>query len=69
VRLLALRRTKSIISDQLPKKTDVVVFCQLKPLQRRAYERTLQSPNLKVTCHDVRSRAIIWQLDAELQRP
>eukprot|EP00775_Hariotina_reticulata_P007621 gene7621-7823_t len=47
VRRLALRRTKAIISDQLPKKTDVVVFCQLKDLQRRAYERTLQSPDLK----------------------
>jgi hypothetical protein len=33
-----LRRTKdSTIKDQLPKKTDNIVFCQLAPLQMRAY--------------------------------
>jgi hypothetical protein len=30
-----LRRTKAIIQDQLPKKRDIIVFCQLKPLQYR----------------------------------
>jgi hypothetical protein len=30
-----LRRTKAIIQDQLPKKRDNIVFCQLKPLQYR----------------------------------
>ena len=28
-----LRRTKAIIADQLPKKVDSVVFCDLTPLQ------------------------------------
>ena len=32
-----LRRTKAIIRDQLPAKTDNVVFCRLAPMQERAY--------------------------------
>ena len=32
-----LRRTKAIIWDQLPAKTDSVVFCRLAPMQERAY--------------------------------
>jgi SNF2 family DNA or RNA helicase len=35
VKKVALRRTKAIIADQLPRKTDNVVFCQLQPLQYR----------------------------------
>ncbi|KAI8633791.1 SNF2 superfamily RAD26-like protein [Xylariaceae sp. FL1651] len=39
-----LRRLKSLIADQLPKKSDKVVFCPLSDLQRRAYESILASP-------------------------
>lgn len=35
VKGVTLRRTKAIIADQLPRKTDNVVFCQLQPLQYR----------------------------------
>lgn len=34
-----LRRMKSLIADQLPKKTDRVVFCPLTPTQSEAYQR------------------------------
>ncbi|KAA1466811.1 hypothetical protein DENSPDRAFT_831699 [Dentipellis sp. KUC8613] len=36
-----LRRTKDIIKDQLPKKTDEVVFCPLTPKQIEVYKRIL----------------------------
>ncbi|KAI2639984.1 P-loop containing nucleoside triphosphate hydrolase protein [Xylaria nigripes] len=39
-----LRRLKSLIADQLPKKSDKVVFCPLSDLQREAYENILDSP-------------------------
>ncbi|KAG0646712.1 Chromatin remodeling [Hyphodiscus hymeniophilus] len=38
-----LRRMKSLIAHQLPKKTDRVVFCQLTDIQKDAYERFLDS--------------------------
>ncbi|KAL8654021.1 MAG: hypothetical protein Q9210_001762 [Variospora velana] len=38
-----LRRMKSIIADQLPKKSDRVVFCPLTPTQSEAYENCLDS--------------------------
>ncbi|KAL2426705.1 DNA excision repair protein ERCC-6-like 2 [Exophiala dermatitidis] len=38
-----LRRTKSLIKDQLPKKTDRVVFCPLTPTQAEAYQNFLES--------------------------
>ncbi|KAI9672364.1 MAG: hypothetical protein M1817_003386 [Caeruleum heppii] len=38
-----LRRMKTLIADQLPKKSDKVVFCPLTETQRDAYERYLQS--------------------------
>ncbi|KAL7623181.1 hypothetical protein AAE478_006862 [Parahypoxylon ruwenzoriense] len=38
-----LRRMKSLIAHQLPKKSDKVVFCQLSDLQREAYENLLNS--------------------------
>ncbi|KAF3925218.1 hypothetical protein ABW20_dc0103883 [Dactylellina cionopaga] len=38
-----LRRMKSLIAHQLPKKTDRVVFCKLGALQQEAYENYLQS--------------------------
>lgn len=39
-----LRRLKSLIADQLPKKSDKVVFCPLSDVQREAYENILASP-------------------------
>ncbi|KAI1485842.1 P-loop containing nucleoside triphosphate hydrolase protein [Biscogniauxia mediterranea] len=39
-----LRRMKSLIADQLPKKKDRVVFCSLSNIQREAYENLLASP-------------------------
>jgi SNF2 family DNA or RNA helicase len=38
-----LRRMKSLIAHQLPKKTDRVVFCPLTEIQKDAYERFLDS--------------------------
>lgn len=38
-----LRRMKTLIKDQLPKKSDRVVFCPLTPTQADAYERFLDS--------------------------
>lgn len=38
-----LRRMKSLIAHQLPKKTDKVVFCPLTELQQAAYESFLES--------------------------
>ncbi|KAI1468136.1 P-loop containing nucleoside triphosphate hydrolase protein [Daldinia caldariorum] len=38
-----LRRMKSLIAHQLPKKSDRVVFCPLSSLQREAYESLLDS--------------------------
>ncbi|KAK3326359.1 P-loop containing nucleoside triphosphate hydrolase protein [Apodospora peruviana] len=43
-----LRRMKTLIADQLPKKSDKVVFCPLTDIQREAYENFLGSP--QVTC-------------------
>lgn len=39
-----LRRMKSLIAHQLPKKTDKVVFCPLSQFQRDAYQSCLESP-------------------------
>ncbi|KAI1501899.1 P-loop containing nucleoside triphosphate hydrolase protein [Biscogniauxia marginata] len=39
-----LRRMKSLIAHQLPKKNDRVVFCPLSDFQREAYENLLASP-------------------------
>ncbi|RCI07763.1 hypothetical protein L249_5728 [Ophiocordyceps polyrhachis-furcata BCC 54312] len=43
-----LRRMKTLIAHQLPKKTDRVVFCPLTDLQRTAYENFLDSADLDV---------------------
>ena len=41
-----LRRMKTLIAHQLPKKTDRVVFCPLTDLQREAYENFLDSAEI-----------------------
>ena len=38
-----LRRMKTLIADQLPKKSDRVVFCPLTPTQTQAYKACLDS--------------------------
>lgn len=38
-----VRRTKALIKDQLPKKSDRVVFCPLTPTQAKAYQNFLDS--------------------------
>jgi SNF2 family DNA or RNA helicase len=43
-----VRRMKSLIAHQLPKKTDKVVFCPLNELQRSAYERFLESDIVEI---------------------
>ncbi|KAJ3798883.1 RAD26-like SNF2 family DNA-dependent ATPase [Lentinula aff. detonsa] len=42
-----LRRTKDLIRDQLPTKTDIVVFCPLAATQLAAYKRILQKPEVR----------------------
>jgi DNA excision repair protein ERCC-6-like 2 len=43
-----LRRMKTLIADQLPKKSDKVVFCPLTDLQKQAYENYINSPNVEI---------------------
>lgn len=43
-----LRRMKSLIADQLPKKTDRVAFCPLTDLQLDAYKNFLDSADMQV---------------------
>ncbi|KAK7403207.1 hypothetical protein QQX98_011024 [Neonectria punicea] len=43
-----LRRMKSLIAHQLPKKTDRVVFCPLTDFQRDAYENFLASKEIEI---------------------
>lgn len=46
-RKIMIRRTKSLISDQLPQKDDNVVFCKLTDFQLSVYKTILQDPDLK----------------------
>jgi superfamily II DNA/RNA helicase len=41
-----LRRMKTLIAHQLPKKSDKVVFCPLTDIQRDAYQNFLESPQV-----------------------
>lgn len=43
-----LRRMKTLIAHQLPKKTDKVVFCPLTSEQKDAYERLLGSEEVQI---------------------
>lgn len=43
-----LRRMKTLIADQLPKKSDRVVFCPLTDSQREAYKNFIDSPELEL---------------------
>ncbi|PSR99032.1 putative DNA repair protein RAD26 [Coniella lustricola] len=42
-----LRRMKALIADQLPKKTDRVIFCPLTDLQKDAYKRLLEGEAIR----------------------
>lgn len=46
-----LRRMKSLIAHQLPKKTDKVVFCPLTSVQKIAYQRLLESKEVQAVLH------------------
>ena len=46
-----LRRMKTVIKDQLPKKSDRVVFCPLTPTQAMAYENFLDSDIVQCIKH------------------
>lgn len=48
-----LRRMKSLIAHQLPKKTDKVVFCPLTSVQRDAYERLLEGVEVQLILSSV----------------
>ncbi|XP_016389500.1 DNA excision repair protein ERCC-6-like 2 [Sinocyclocheilus rhinocerous] len=41
-----LRRTKALISDQLPKKDDRVVYCSLTDFQRKVYRAVLETDDV-----------------------
>jgi SNF2 family DNA or RNA helicase len=41
-----LRRLKTLIAHQLPKKSDKVVFCPLTDIQREAYQNFLEGPQV-----------------------
>ncbi|ETS81621.1 hypothetical protein PFICI_06623 [Pestalotiopsis fici W106-1] len=43
-----LRRMKSLIAHQLPKKSDRVVFCPLSEIQRKAYQNFTDSPLVEI---------------------
>lgn len=36
------------VVEQLPKKVDNIVFCELRPAQKRAYKRLIESPDVQV---------------------
>ncbi|KAF0307361.1 DNA excision repair protein ERCC-6-like 2 [Amphibalanus amphitrite] len=43
-----LRRTKALIADQLPNKTDQIVYCPPSPLQRQVYSAVLDRPDVRL---------------------
>ncbi|KAL2126485.1 hypothetical protein VTI74DRAFT_827 [Chaetomium olivicolor] len=43
-----LRRVKTLIAHQLPKKSDKVVFCPLTDIQREAYQNFLEGPQVSL---------------------
>jgi DNA excision repair protein ERCC-6-like 2 len=46
--MILLMRTKTLISDQLPTKTDKVVFCPLTETQREAYENLMECDDIQL---------------------
>ncbi|KAH3696910.1 hypothetical protein DPMN_084393, partial [Dreissena polymorpha] len=48
---MMIRRLKTLISDQLPKKDDSVVFCRLSQLQTSIYKTILSHPHMASVLH------------------
>ncbi|XP_053395526.1 uncharacterized protein LOC123523704 isoform X2 [Mercenaria mercenaria] len=48
---MMIRRLKSLIADQLPKKDDSVVFCKLSQLQTSIYQTILDQPGIDYVIH------------------
>ncbi|XP_060584908.1 LOW QUALITY PROTEIN: DNA excision repair protein ERCC-6-like 2 [Ruditapes philippinarum] len=48
---MMIRRVKSLIADQLPKKDDSVVFCKLSQLQVSIYRTILEQPGMDYVIH------------------
>ncbi|XP_063769816.1 DNA excision repair protein ERCC-6-like 2 isoform X2 [Pseudophryne corroboree] len=46
-----LRRTKSLISNQLPKKEDRIVYCSLSEFQKAVYQTVLETQDVKLVLH------------------
>ncbi|XP_041042629.1 DNA excision repair protein ERCC-6-like 2 isoform X2 [Carcharodon carcharias] len=46
-----LRRTKALISDQLPKKDDRVIYCSLTEFQKMIYKAVLETEDIKLVLH------------------
>ncbi|XP_075684937.1 DNA excision repair protein ERCC-6-like 2 isoform X2 [Rhinoderma darwinii] len=45
---LFLRRTKALISSQLPKKEDRIVYCSLSEFQKAVYQTVLETPDVNL---------------------
>jgi len=68
-----LRRTKALIAHQLPKKSDVVVFCPLTDTQAEAYDnfcdselvRTIRDASEPCTCNSGKKQG--WCCYAEIE--
>ncbi|XP_077155747.1 DNA excision repair protein ERCC-6-like 2 [Ranitomeya variabilis] len=45
---LFLRRTKDLISSQLPKKEDRIVYCSLSEFQKAVYQTVLETPDVSL---------------------
>ncbi|XP_069817848.1 DNA excision repair protein ERCC-6-like 2 [Dendropsophus ebraccatus] len=43
-----LRRTKALISSQLPKKEDRIVYCNLSEFQKAVYKAVLETPDISL---------------------
>ena len=46
--LLRRDKTQPGVAEQLPRKVDAIVFCELRPAQKRAYARLVASPDLQL---------------------
>ncbi|ORY85097.1 P-loop containing nucleoside triphosphate hydrolase protein [Protomyces lactucae-debilis] len=47
---IMLRRLKSLLADQLPNKTDLILFCPLTTAQAEVYDRIAQSTEVRSLC-------------------
>lgn len=61
---LVVRRTKDLIKDQLPVKTDNIVLCPLTPLQLSVYKTFLASEDVQ-TMLTIRDPCLCGKTDDE----